>query len=83
MFVRDGGGMGKISPLPGFSQETWEEGADGAPLTWVNDWLPGTRLPGECLRSRLAQTARWQLTTGAYCAGGGGLSRAALCAQRS
>lgn len=32
---------GRISPLPGFSQETWEE-AQTALLTWVNDWLQGS-----------------------------------------
>lgn len=33
-------GWGEISPLPGFSQETWEE-AQSVLLTWVNDWLAG------------------------------------------
>ncbi|EEM0199171.1 o-succinylbenzoate synthase, partial [Salmonella enterica subsp. enterica serovar Reading] len=41
--LRDGEreGWGEISPLPGFSQETWEE-AQTALLTWVNDWLQGS-----------------------------------------
>lgn len=32
--------MGEISPLPGFSQETWEE-AQSVLLAWVNNWLAG------------------------------------------
>ena len=45
--LRDGEreGWGEISPLPGFSQETWEE-AQTALLAWVNGWLKGeTSLP--------------------------------------
>lgn len=40
--LRDGEheGWGEISPLPGFSQETWEE-AQTALLAWVNGWLQG------------------------------------------
>ncbi|EOJ4713808.1 o-succinylbenzoate synthase [Escherichia albertii] len=40
--LRDGEreGWGEISPLPGFSQESWEE-AQRALLTWVNGWLAG------------------------------------------
>lgn len=40
--LRDGEheGWGEISPLPGFSQETWEE-AQTALLSWVNSWLQG------------------------------------------
>ena len=40
--LRDGEreGWGEISPLPGFSQESWEE-AQSALLTWVNGWLAG------------------------------------------
>ncbi|WP_059255776.1 o-succinylbenzoate synthase [Escherichia albertii] len=40
--LRDGEreGWGEISPLPGFSQESWEE-AQSALLTWVNGWLTG------------------------------------------
>ncbi|QRG80492.1 o-succinylbenzoate synthase [Citrobacter sp. R56] len=40
--LRDGEreGWGEISPLPGFSQETWE-GAQTVLLAWVNDWLAG------------------------------------------
>ncbi len=33
-------GWGEISPLPGFSQETWEE-AQSVLLAWVNNWLAG------------------------------------------
>ena len=33
-------GWGEISPLPGFSQETWEEAQSGL-LAWVNNWLAG------------------------------------------
>lgn len=33
-------GWGEISPLPGFSQETWEE-AQTALLAWVDGWLQG------------------------------------------
>ena len=33
-------GWGEISPLPGFSQETWEE-AQCVLLAWVNNWLAG------------------------------------------
>ena len=33
-------GWGEISPLPGFSQETWEE-AQSVLLAWVNIWLAG------------------------------------------
>ncbi|MDM2734269.1 o-succinylbenzoate synthase [Citrobacter sp. Ct235] len=33
-------GWGEISPLPGFSQETWEE-AQVALLTWVDGWQQG------------------------------------------
>ena len=33
-------GWGEISPLPGFSQETWEE-AQIVLLAWVNNWLAG------------------------------------------
>ncbi len=33
-------GWGEISPLPGFSQETWEE-AQSVLLAWVNNWLTG------------------------------------------
>ena len=33
-------GWGEISPLPGFSQETWEE-AQSALLVWVDGWLQG------------------------------------------
>ncbi|END6712371.1 o-succinylbenzoate synthase [Escherichia albertii] len=33
-------GWGEISPLPGFSQESWEE-AQSVLLTWVNGWLAG------------------------------------------
>ncbi|MFS9379873.1 o-succinylbenzoate synthase [Citrobacter sp. ANG330] len=33
-------GWGEISPLPGFSQETWEE-AQTALLVWVDGWLQG------------------------------------------
>lgn len=59
--LRDGEreGWGEISPLPGFSQETWEE-AQTALLTWVNDWLQGARDYRRCLRSRLVQAARWR-----------------------
>lgn len=59
--LRDGEreGWGEISPLPGFSQETWEE-AQTALLTWVNDWLQGNEGLRRCLRSRLAQAARWR-----------------------
>lgn len=32
--------MGEISPLPGFSQETWED-AQSVLLAWVNNWLAG------------------------------------------
>ncbi|CTV01442.1 o-succinylbenzoate synthase [Escherichia albertii] len=40
--LRDGEreGWGESSPLPGFSQESWEE-AQSALLTWVNGWLAG------------------------------------------
>lgn len=40
--LRDGEreGWGEISPLPGFSQESWEE-AQSALLTWINGWLAG------------------------------------------
>ncbi|BAT35770.1 o-succinylbenzoate synthase [Escherichia albertii] len=40
--LRDGEreGWGEISPLPGFSQESWEE-AQSVLLTWVNGWLAG------------------------------------------
>ncbi|BAT44347.1 TPA: o-succinylbenzoate synthase [Escherichia albertii] len=40
--LRDGEreGWGEISPLPGFSQESWEE-AQSVLLTWVNGWLTG------------------------------------------
>ncbi|MDA8480386.1 o-succinylbenzoate synthase [Citrobacter sp. Awk 4] len=40
--LRDGEreGWGEISPLPGFSQESWEE-AQTVLLAWVNDWLAG------------------------------------------
>ncbi|EQB7289625.1 o-succinylbenzoate synthase [Escherichia albertii] len=40
--LRDGEreGWGEISPLPGFSQESWEE-AQSVLLTWVNGWLVG------------------------------------------
>lgn len=40
--LRDGEreGWGEISPLPGFSQESWEE-AQSELLTWVNGWLTG------------------------------------------
>ena len=31
-------GWGEISPLPGFSQETWED-AQSVLLAWVNNWL--------------------------------------------
>ena len=31
-------GWGEISPLPGFSQESWEE-AQSVLLAWVNNWL--------------------------------------------
>ncbi|HCC5834462.1 o-succinylbenzoate synthase [Citrobacter farmeri] len=33
-------GWGEISPLPGFSQETWEE-AQTVLLAWVDGWLQG------------------------------------------
>ena len=33
-------GWGEISPLPGFSQETWED-AQSVLLAWVNNWLAG------------------------------------------
>ena len=33
-------GWGEISPLPGFSQESWEE-AQTELLAWVNGWLQG------------------------------------------
>ncbi|EOY1444697.1 o-succinylbenzoate synthase [Escherichia albertii] len=36
----EGEGWGEISPLPGFSQESWEE-AQSVLLTWVNGWLAG------------------------------------------
>ncbi|WP_413596037.1 o-succinylbenzoate synthase [Citrobacter youngae] len=40
--LRDGEheGWGEISPLPGFSQESWEE-AQTELLAWVNGWLQG------------------------------------------
>ncbi|EGQ0032337.1 o-succinylbenzoate synthase [Escherichia albertii] len=40
--LRDGEreGWGESSPLPGFSQESWEE-AQSVLLTWVNGWLAG------------------------------------------
>ncbi|MCZ9094727.1 o-succinylbenzoate synthase [Escherichia albertii] len=40
--LRDGEreGWGEISPLPGFSQESWEE-AQSVLLIWVNGWLAG------------------------------------------
>ena len=40
--LRDGEseGWGEISPLPGFSQESWEE-AQTELLAWVKGWLQG------------------------------------------
>lgn len=38
--VRASAKGGEISPLPGFSQETWEE-AQSVLLAWVNNWLAG------------------------------------------
>lgn len=39
-YVRASAKGGEISPLPGFSQETWEE-AQSVLLAWVNNWLAG------------------------------------------
>lgn len=50
-------GWGEISPLPGFSQESWEE-AQTELLAWVNGWLQGILPYRSCLRSPLAQAAR-------------------------
>ncbi len=61
--LRDGEreGWGEISPLPGFSQETWEE-AQTALLTWVNDWLQGSKglpeMPSVALGARCARAGR-------------------------
>lgn len=51
--LRDGEreGWGEISPLPGFSQESWEE-AQSALLTWVNG-----RLTGDCALPEMPSVA--------------------------
>lgn len=81
--LRDGEreGWGEISPLPGFSQETWEE-AQTALLTWVNDWLQGSEglpeMPSVAFGASCALGGTdWRL------AGGGGLSRRAVMHWRS
>ena len=59
-------GWGEISPLPGFSQETWEE-AQSVLLAWVNNWLAGDcelpQMPSvafgvSCALAELADTPR-------------------------
>ncbi len=80
--LRDGEreGWGEISPLPGFSQETWEE-AQTALLTWVNDWLQERGITRDAF-GRVWRKLRAG-GTDRRIAGGGGLSRRAVMHWRS